>query len=113
MKRILVVMLLVAFASIGAATRQAAAQEQSKEKAASSDKRWSGGIQQMDKDNLTLTVRHRDGRTRVVHYTASTKWADKAGKAVDLATVKVEDRVVCVGEFEGDKFVAVEVILQR
>ncbi len=114
MKRTLVVLLLAVFACIGFATRPAPAQDQGKEKAAASNEtRWSGAIQQMDKDNLTLTVRHRDGRTKVIHYTTSTKWTNKAGAAVDSATLKEGDRVVCLGKYEGDKFMAAEVILQQ
>ena len=113
MKRILVIMLLAVLASTGFAIRQVAAQDQGKEKAASNPTRWSGAIQQMDKENLTLTVRHRDGRTKMIHYTPSTKWTNKAGAAVDSTTLKVDDRVVCLGKYEGDKFMATEVILQQ
>ncbi len=113
MKRILAVVLLAVLASIGFATRLVAAQDQAKEKAASNESRWSGAIQQMDKENLTLTVRHRDGRTKVIHYTTSTKWTNKAGAAVDSAKLKEGDRVVCLGKYEGDKFMAAEVILQQ
>ena len=113
MNRILAVMLLAVFASMGFATRLVAAQEQGKEKAASNESRWSGAIQQMDKQNLTLTVRHRDGRTKVIHYTTSTKWTNKARATVDSAKLKEGDRIVCLGKYEGDKFVAAEVILQQ
>jgi Cu/Ag efflux protein CusF len=113
MKIILDVLLLAVFASMGFATRLVAAQEQGKEQANTTVSRWSGAIQQMDKENLTLTVRHRDGRTKVIHYTASTKWTNKAGATVDSAKLKEGDRIVCLGKYEGDKFLAAEVILQQ
>lgn len=113
MNRILLVMLLAVFTFAGFAVRPVAAQDQGKEKAASSQTRWSGAIQQMDKENLTLTVRHRDGRTKVIHYTTSTKWTNKAGATVDSTTLKEGDRVVCLGKNERDKFMAAEVILQQ
>jgi hypothetical protein len=114
MRRILIVMLLAVLAATGFAIRPVvAAQDQGKEKTASNPTRWSGAIQQMDKDNLTLTVRHRDGRTRIIHYTTTTTWTNKAGTKVESTTLKEGDRVVCLGKFEGDKFVASEVILQQ
>ena len=113
MKSILVVLLLTFFAPMGFAIRLVGAQEQGKEQAAPASSRWSGAIQQMDKENLTLTVRHRDGRTKVIHYTASTKWTNKAGATVDSAKLKEGDRIVCLGKYEADKFLAAEVILQQ
>ena len=113
MKRILVVMLLTVFASIGPATRLVAAQDTTQEKEkASSAARWSGAIQRMDKDNLTLTVRKPDGRTKTISYTTTTKWTNKAGATVDSTTLKEGDRVVCIGKYDGEKFIAAEVILQ-
>jgi hypothetical protein len=112
MKRILVVMLLTVFAYIGPATRLVAGQDTTQEKA-SSAARWSGAIQRMDKDNLTLTVRKPDGRAKTISYTTATKWTNKAGAAVDSTTLKQEDRVVCIGKYDGNKFVATEVILQQ
>ena len=114
MKRILVVMLLTACAYIGPATRLVATQDATQEKEkASSAARWSGAIQRMDKDNSTLTVRKPDGRTKTISYTTTTKWTNKAGATVDSATLKQEDRVVCIGKYEGNKFVAAEIILQQ
>jgi hypothetical protein len=112
MKRILVVLLLTVFVYIGPATRLSAAQDTAQEKA-SSAARWSGAIQRMDKDNSTLTVRKPDGRTKTISYTTTTKWTNKAGATVDSATFKQEDRVVCIGKYEGNKFVAAEIILQQ
>ena len=114
MKRILVVLLLTVFVYTAPATRLFAAQDttQEKEKAAS-PARWSGAIQRMDKDNSTLTVRKPDGRTKTISYNTTTKWTNKAGATVDSATLKQEDRVVCIGKYEGNKFVAAEIILQQ
>jgi hypothetical protein len=115
MKTILVVMLLTVYAYIAPATRLVAAQDttQEKEKASGAAARWSGAIQRVDKDNLTLTVRKSDGRTKTVSYTTTTKWTNKAGATVDSTTLKEGDRVVCIGKYEGNKFVAAEIILQQ
>jgi hypothetical protein len=67
----------------------------------------------MDQDNLTLTVRKPDGRTKTISHTTTTKWSNKAGAAVDSTTLKQDDRVVCLGKYEGNKFVAAEIILQQ
>ncbi len=113
MKRTLVVMLLAVFASIGFAAQLVAAQETAQKEKAPSAARWSGAIQRMDKENSTLTVRKPDGRTKTISYSTTTKWTNKAGKAVDSTTLKEDDRVVCIGKFEGQKFVAAEIILQQ
>lgn len=114
MKRILVLMLLAVCGSIGFATRLVAAQDTTQEKQkAPSGARWSGAIQRMDKDNLTLTVRKPDGRTKTISYTTTTKWTNKAGAMVDSTTLKEGDRVVCIGKYDGDKFMAAEIILQQ
>ncbi len=113
MKTLLVVMLLTVFAYIAPATGLVAAQDTTQEKEkASSAARWSGAIQRVDKDNLTLTVRKSDGRTKTVSYTTTTKWTNKAGATVDSTTLKEGDRVVCIGKYDGEKFIAAEVILQ-
>ena len=67
----------------------------------------------MDKENLILTVRHCDGRTKIISYTTTTKWTNKAGRTVDSAALKEGGRVVCVGKYEGNKFIAAEVILRQ
>jgi hypothetical protein len=115
MKTILVVMLLTVFAYIAPATRLVAAQDTTQEKPkAESAARWSGSIQRIDKDNSTLTVLSKSkGTTKTISYTTTTKWTNKAGATVDSTTLKQDDRVVCLGKYEGNKFVAAEIILQQ
>ena len=113
MKRTLVVMLLAVFASIGLATHLVAAQDTAQKEKAASAARWSGSIQRMDKDNSTLTVLSKSKGTKTISYSATTKWTNKAGAAVDSATLKEGDRVVCLGAYEGNKFMAAEIILQQ
>jgi hypothetical protein len=113
-KTILVVILLTIFAHIALATLLAGAQDTTQEKEkASGAARWSGAIQRIDKDNLTLTVRKPDGRTKTISCTTTTKWSNKAGATVDSTTLKQDDRVVCLGKYEGSKFVAADIILQQ
>jgi|SRR5271167_5172764 len=115
MKTILVVMLLTVFAYIAPAARLVAAQDTTQEKPkAESAARWSGSIQRIDKDNSTLTVLSKSkGTTKTISYTTTTKWTNKAGATVDSTTLKQDDRVVCLGKYEGNKFVAAEIILQQ
>ena len=61
---------------------------------------------------MTLTVRKKGGMEKIIHYDASTAWTKRDKKPVDPGTLKEGDRVVCVGKTEGDKFVALEIIVQ-
>jgi len=114
MKKILVLMLLAVFAAIGLAAQETAPQEKKEAKtvAAGKQARWSGAILRTDKDAFTLTVRRKGGMEKVIHYSSSTAWTKKGGGTVDLGVLKEGDRVVCLGKYEGDKFVATEIIVQ-
>jgi hypothetical protein len=114
MKRILVLLLIAVFAAIGLAAKEKAAAGEKKEKAVAAAKldRWSGSILRMDKDGSTLTVRKKGGMEKIIHYSSATAWTKKAGGAADSSTLKEGDRVVCHGKYEGDKFVATEIIVQ-
>jgi len=74
--------------------------------------RWSGSILRLDKDASALTVRKKGGMEKIIHYSSATAWTKKAGGAADPSTLKEGDRVVCHGKYEGDKFVATEIIVQ-
>ena len=113
MKRILVLLLIAVFAAIGlAAQDQPAGGEKEKKVSAAKLERWSGSILRMDKDGMTLTVRKKGGMEKIIHYSSATAWTKKAGGAADSSTLKEGDRVVCHGKYEGDKFVATEIIVQ-
>jgi len=113
MKRILVLLLIAVFAAIGlAAQDQPAGGEKEKKVSAAKLDRWSGSILRMDKDGMTLTVRKKGGMEKIIHYSSATAWTKKAGGAADSSTLKEGDRVVCHGKYEGDKFVATEIIVQ-
>jgi hypothetical protein len=113
MKRILVFLLIAVFAAIGlAAQDQPAGGEKEKKVSAAKLDRWSGSILRMDKDGMTLTVRKKGGMEKIIHYSSATAWTKKAGGAADSSTLKEGDRVVCHGKYEGDKFVATEIIVQ-
>ena len=66
----------------------------------------------MDKDASTLTVRKKGGMEKIIHYASDVKWTLKGGGAADSSKLKEGDRVVCIGKYEGDKFVATEIIVQ-
>ena len=113
MKRILVLLLIAVFVGIGFATQSTAAgQETEKKVSAAKGVRWSGAILRMDKDAMTVTVRKKGGMEKIIHYSSATAWTKKAGGAADSSTLKEGDRVVCHGKYEGDKFVATEIIVQ-
>jgi len=114
MKRILVVLLIAVFAAIGlAAQDQPAGGEKEKKVSAAKLERWSGSIVRTDTDASTLTVRNKNTRMeKIIHYSSATAWTKKAGGAADSSTLKEGDRVVCHGKYEGDKFVATEIIVQ-
>ena len=113
MRRLLVLLLIAVFVGIGLATQStAASQETEKKVSAAKGVRWSGAVLRMDKDAMTVTVRKKGGMEKIIHYASDTKWTNKAGGTVDAAALKEGDRVVCVGKTEGDKFVALEIIVQ-
>lgn len=113
MRRLLVLLLIAVFVGIGLATQSTAAgQETEKKVSAVKGARWSGAILRMDKVGMTLTVRKRGGPERIIHYDASTAWTNRAKATVDPGTLKEGDHVVCVGKTEGDKFVALKIIVQ-
>ncbi|MCJ7503116.1 MAG: hypothetical protein MUP80_08670 [Acidobacteriia bacterium] len=113
MKRILVLLLIAVFAAIGlVAQDQPAGGEKEKKVSAAKLERWSGSILRTDKDGMTLTVRKKGGMEKIIHYSSATAWTKKAGGAADSSTLKEGDRVVCHGKYEGDKFVATEIIVQ-
>jgi Cu/Ag efflux protein CusF len=109
MKKILALIMLGMFTAVCFATRPAAAQEK---KEAVKAARWSGGVERVDMENSILTVRKKNGPTRDIHFTDSTKWTLRGGGAADKSKVKEGDRVVCIGTFEGNKFLAHEIIVQ-
>jgi Cu/Ag efflux protein CusF len=109
MKKILALMILGMFMAVGFTMRPAAAQEK---REAVKPARWSGGVVRVDMENSTLTVRKPHGMTRDIHFNNATTWTMKGGEAADKSKLKEGDRVVCLGTFEGNKFMASEVIVQ-
>ena len=113
MKRILVLLLIAAFAAIGlVAQDQPAGGEKEKKVSAAKLERWSGGILRMDTEGSTLTVRRKGSIEKIIHYSSATAWTKKAGGAADPSTLKEGDRLVCFGKTEGGKFVATKIIVQ-
>lgn len=112
MKKLLVMMLLAAFAAIALATQGTMAQE-TKEKVATPAKeaRWSGSVVRTDKDASFLDVRKRTMEKRI-HYDSSTKWVKKGGGTIEAGAVKEGDRVICLGKYDKDKFMATQISLR-
>ena len=68
--------------------------------------RWEGVVSGTDKNQSTLTVRRRDGFERSVHYDSSTQWTSQEHHStkvntIDANQVKTDDRVICVGFYDG------------
>jgi hypothetical protein len=113
MRKVLLILLFALFAltMMGFAAQEAAAGAKGG-KTAVKAAHWSGAVDRIDKENSILTVRKKGGMTKQIHFDASTKWSSKAGGTVDPSALKEGDRVVCNGTYEGNKFIATEIILQ-
>src|SRR6266849_2113581 len=68
--------------------------------------RWEGVVTRSNKDNSTLTVRHRDTNVeKTVRYDSSTQWTSqehhsKTVNNIGASQVKDDDRVICLGTWE-------------
>jgi len=99
MRKVLVVLLAVAFAAVGlAAQEKVAGQAKEKKAAAAKQDRWSGYIVRQSKEKSTLTVR-KGNVERTVVYNSATKWT-RRNKPADASEFKDESRVICVGKFD-------------
>jgi hypothetical protein len=97
MRKFLVVLLVVMFATVGiVAQATAAAQEK---KGGAKDDRWSGIIQRSNKDQSNLTVR-RGNIERTVVYDSNTKWTKEGNKPADMGDFKDGARVICMGKYD-------------
>lgn len=99
MRKLWVILLAVAFTTVGIAAQGAWAQEKKEKKAAAPKaERWSGVIQRSNKDASTLTVRKGNIEKTVV-YDASTTWTK--GKDTALAAdFKDGSRVIVLGKYD-------------
>lgn len=103
MRRILVLMLLAAFAGIGLFTQSAVAQEKEKGKekkvAAAQETRVRGTIKSIDKSASTLIVTEKSGTDKIVHFDSATEWTRKTQK-IDPSEFKEGAHVICVGKYD-------------
>ena len=112
MKKLLWILVFALFATTVAAYAGQEPAAGEKKSAEMKPAHWSGAIVRTDKDASTLTVRRKGGMEKIVSADASTKWSKKGGGTFALGDLKEGDRVVCNGRYEGNKFIAAEVILQ-
>ena len=112
MKKLAVFMLLALLVGVFAAA-QAAVPQETKEKTAASAKgaRWSGTVVRVDKENGFLDVHKKGTVEKRIHFNDATKWT-KGKEAIQLGDVKEQDKVVCLGKYEGDKFIATRINLR-
>ena len=107
MRKVMASLLIVLFAVIGLAAQEKAAGEKKKEV------RWHGTIIRSDKEASTFTVRQRGGTIeRAVHYTSATQWT-KLNKPAEPSEFKDGARVICLGNYEGNNFVATHIDLRE
>jgi hypothetical protein len=103
MKRILVFLLLAAFAGIGLATQSAVAQEEGKGKekkvAAAQETRVRGTLKTINKDDSTMIVTEKSGTDKVVHFDSATEWTKKTQK-IDSSQFKEGSHVICLGKYD-------------
>jgi len=101
MRKLLAVLLVIAFTTVGvvAATQAEKATEKKEKKAAAAQEdRWSGMIQRSSKEAKTLTVR-RGNIEKTVVYDDATKWT-KDKEAADPNEFKDGSRVICLGKYD-------------
>ena len=115
MRKVLVILLFVAFAVVPLASHIAVtnAQEKAAEKPTLS--RWHGVIVRINKDKSTMDVR-RESATKTIHYDSSTKWTTAKGKKViDMSEFKEGADVICLGTYENGSVVmtAKQINLQK
>lgn len=103
MKRILVFLLLAAFAGIGLAAQSAVAQEKGKGKekkvAAPQETRVRGTVKMIDKDASTIVVTEKSGADKIVHFDSATEWTKKTQK-IDSSKIKEGAHVICLGKYD-------------
>ena len=102
MRRVLVVLLAVLFATVGVAGQEKApAQKGAKKAAEVKESRWQGHIVRSSKEDSTLTVRSNrpGGHEKIVVYNSSTKWT-KLGKPADPSEFKEGSFVICAGKYD-------------
>ena len=72
--------------------------------------RWEGVVIRTNKDQSTITVRKANSSVeRDIHYDSSTKFTaqehgSKKVDTIDPAQIKEEDRVICLGTYDKDRF---------
>ena len=72
--------------------------------------RWEGIVIRTNKDQSTITVRKAGSSVeRDIHYDSSTKFTaqehgSKKVDTIDPSQIKEEDRVICLGTFDKDRF---------
>jgi Ni/Co efflux regulator RcnB len=113
MKKILVLVLLGVFATLGFAAQTVKAQEK-KEKpaAAAKQERWHGTLLRFSTDTSSIDVR-KGTNEKKIYYDSSTKWT-KGTKTVDMSEFKEGSDVICLGKYdEKGEFHATRIDLRR
>ncbi len=114
MKRLWVILFVLAFAFVGVTPQTGTAKgKKAMSTAGEKESRWSGTIVRSSKDESTITVR-KGTVERVIHYDSATKWTQEKGtKAADQSEFKDGSRVICLGKFnEKKEFVATQIDLR-
>jgi hypothetical protein len=113
MKKILILVLLGVFATIGFAAQTVKAQEKKEKPAvAAKEVRWHGTLVRISKDASSLDVR-KGTNEKKIYYDSSTKWT-KGTTDVDMKEFKDGSDVICLGKYDekGD-FHATRIDLRR
>lgn len=99
MKKILILVLLGVFATIGLAAQTVKAQEKKgKPAVAAKEARWHGTLLRFSKDTSSIDVR-RAGIEKKIYYDSSTKWT-KGTTTVDMSEFKDGSDVICLGKYD-------------
>ena len=115
MKKVLILVLLGVFATIGFAAQTVKAQEKKEKPAvAAKEVRWHGTLLRFSTDASSLDVR-KGTIEKKIYFDSSTKWTkDKGTKTVDMKEFKDGSDVICLGKYDekGD-FHATRIDLRR
>jgi Cu/Ag efflux protein CusF len=103
MRKVIVILLFVAFAVVGLASHNAVANGQEKAAGAPNEARWHGVIVRIDKDKSTMDVR-KGTIEKKIHFDSSTKWT-RGTKAADMSDFKEGSDVICLGTYESGSVV--------
>lgn len=97
MRKVVVMLLFVAFAVVGLAQLEIFANGQEAAAKTTKESRWHGQIVRIDKDASTMDVR-KGNVEKKIHFDSSTKWT-AGGKVVDMSEFKEGSDVICLGTY--------------